>query len=285
MTCTWTPSRQYSDYVETQMRGDGGTLQYMYHPARNGAKIIGDTIYIRTLQPEEFTLRAPDCTTFLVGEACNTQVALTKYNYVHKFCLDDCDWPEVVNDVGMMGVARAEATAFHTAILPLIYADMIANGTAVASGAADPSAAQMLAAINTCVLSINANGGSPGAIVLDLTNAGDFVAGAGAMFQPSNMLSLPLYGDGGPAGWFLGYPVFVTKTNLATAAATPVSVAALVWSIQGFAYASSGDAGGYLGMKVVPHPDDENGTNSIVAKLCAGYKTLEADLVYYVTQA
>lgn len=283
MTCTWTPARQYTFYLELQARGDGGILQYMYQPVAGGAKIVGDTIYIRSLRPEDHTLRAPSCSSFLVGEACNIQIALTKYQYVHKFCLPDCDWPEVANDVGMMEVGRAEATAFQGSLLPLIYADMIANGSHFHALSATPTGAQMMAAINNCIMSINAWGGGSGAILLDLTYAGVFISAAGGLFQPSNTLTITVYGPGAPVGTYMGYPVFVTPTNLATADATPINVGALVWAKNGFGYASSGDAGGYLGMRIIAHPDDENGTNHIIAKVCAGYKVLEADLVYYVT--
>ena len=281
MVCTWTPAHQYSDYVELQARGDGGVLDHFYRPVNNGVKVVGGVIYVRALQPADETLQSPSCSSFLAGEACNIQIALTKYDKVHKFCLDDCDWDEVVNDVGMMGIAKSEATAFLTSLMPLIYADMIANGTGIHLGT-PATAALVYAAVNSALVNIAAYGGQPGGIVLDLTNAGMFIAGAGAAFQPANALQISLYSPGQAIGSYLGYPVYVTPTDLANTAATPIHMAGIVWAKNGFAYAASGDAGGYLGMNVVPHPNDENGTNSIISKLCAGYKTLDANLVYYL---
>jgi hypothetical protein len=190
----------------------------------------------------------------------------------------------VANDVGMNEVARAEATAFLTALMPLIYADMIANGTHFHALSATPTGAQVLAAINDAIMQINAYGGSPGGILLDLTYGGATITAMGGLFQPAGALTIDLYRPGSPLGNYLGYPVWAVPENLATADVTPINVNALVWAKNGFAYASSGDAGGFLGMKIVAHPDDENGTNSIIAKLCAGYGTLEPHWVVRITQ-
>lgn len=278
MICTFTASRQYSEYVNIQARGDGGILQHMYHPTNKGTRVVGGAVYVNAFNPAEYSVTTPACSSFLAGEACTSQVALTKFSGVHKSCFDDCQWADINDPSSLMALGKSEVVAMLNSLLPLCYADMIANGTAVHTGSATPTAAQEATALLSCLAGIAAHGGGPGAIVFDLTEYGLMVAGLGAAFQPNFVQSG--YGPN-VIGFVAGFPCFVTPDNLTNTDATPLNVDAIVFAEMGFAYAATGQDPS-LGVKIVPHEDDENGTNSVISKLCAGYKTLSANLVYYV---
>ena len=281
MVCSWTVSRQYSEFVRIQGRGDGGILEHMYHPTNKGTKVVGEAVYIKYFDADDHTVTDPSCSAFLAGQSCNEQVALTKYLKVDKQCFDDCKWEEIANDADMQALAQAMIKAQLNTLLPLIYADMIANGTAIHDLSATPTGAQVLAGITQGMMAINANGGDPGAIVLDLTHSGAVVAAMGALFQPANAVKVNFkYGPGMPVGDYLGYAVFVTPDDLATTDATPIKVSALVWAENGFGYAYNGDN---MGCNITTHPQGPNGTNDVLARMCVGYKTILATLVYYVT--
>lgn len=283
MACTWTASRLYSDYITIQARGDGGVLKQMYIPTKDGTRLIGEGIYVNSWDPAEHTVTTPDCTGYLAGQTCNAQQVLTKYLNVDKQCYDDCRWAQIATDESMQELGQSMVIAHLNTLMPLIYADMIANGTATLAGAAAPSEAQARTAMTTVLMAIAAYGGTPGAIILDMTLGGTIVAGMGALFTP--ILSPDInfsYGPGLPIGRIGGFPVFVSPDNLATADATPVQVCAIIFARKGFAYAHEGEG---LGIKITWHPENVNGTNDVIGRACLGYKTLNANLVRYITAA
>lgn len=289
MTCTWTASRSYSDWLALQGRGDTGLMEHMTRPTFNGVKKAGESIYIRSLNPAGMTVgtTSPCSTGYLAGEACNQHELLNKFLPFHKFCLDDC----AIEDVGdsfMMEVGQAQVIAALNTLMPLIYADMIANGTRIISDAT-PTNAQLADALLRAQMYINAYGGGPGAIVLDLTTAAGAIQGLGALFQPLNLVSLDFtYGPGRPIGMVAGYPVFVSKDNLVDIAPSPdEQVDMIIFARQGYAYASAGEG---VGFKITPQEID--GTTSSVLHGCIGYGVIgietggtDSNLVVYVTRA
>jgi hypothetical protein len=281
---TWTATRQYSEYISVQGRGDGGIFQFMYHPKRKGTNIVGSTIYVRYFDSDAGSVEDPSCSSFLQGSEDNVFVALNKYQKVTKSCLDDCAFDEL-DDADMQLRGQARVNRQLTELVPLVYADMIANGIAVHDLSATPTGAQVLAAISSAIFSIVANAGIPGGIVLDLTHSGAVFAAMGAAYQPANYVEVNVYaGPPKPVGTYLGIPVFVTPTNLATADATPVPVSALVWASNGYAYAFEGPNMGFK-IAVIGADQNPNSTNDLTCRGCIGYGVISEDLVYYILDA
>jgi hypothetical protein len=188
----------------------------------------------------------------------------------------------------MMAWGQGMAIAALNTLMPLIYADMIANGTRIISDAT-PTGAQLANSILTAILSISANGGGPGAIVLDLTTAGATILGFGAAYQPLNLVTLDYtYGPGRPVGMVAGYPVFISKDNLIDIAPSPdEQVDAIVFAKMGYGYAALGNG---VGFRTALQEID--GTHSIVLSGCVGYGILgiahgmtDSPLVYYIARA
>lgn len=288
MTCTWTAKRSYSDFVLLQGRGDTGILETVYRPAANGVQLVGEAIYVESVDPSNMTVTTPSCTAHLAGTACKSQEALTKWLPAVKQCFDDCQWVSVQNDASMMMWAQGMTIAALNTLMPLIFADMIANGTRIFSDAT-PTNAQLAAAVANAILSIASQGGGPGGIVLDLTNAFGTIAGFGAVFQPATLVTLDYtYGPGRPIGSIMGYPVFVTGTDLNDIAPSPdEEVDAIIWAKMGYAYASQGNG---VGFRI--STQDLDGTNSIVLSGCIGYGVIgiahgmtDSPLVYYIARA
>jgi len=275
MSCTWTTSREYSDFINVIARGDMGVLSTLYQPTKKGTVLVGEAIYINMEDPANHTVTSPSCTAFLAGQNCNDQVALNKALLVDKQCIDDC----AILAVDKAEKGKAIVIAMLNTLIPLIYADAIANGTEIKSDAT-PTAAQLQAAFMQAMLAIKANGGYPGCIVLDLTTAASTLAGFGALYQPAPMVEIDFsYGPGTPLGNILGWPVFVTPTNLADAAATPVQVDGLVIAKMGYAYAYQGEN---FGISIEEERHDA--TNNVIGSLCAGYGFTNAALVYYISR-
>lgn len=273
MSCSWTASREYSDFINVLARGDAGILSTFYQPTKKGTVLVGEAIYVNMEDPANHTVTTPSCTTFLEGQNCNDQQVLTKALLVDKQCMDDC----AVLSVDKEQKGKAIITAMLNTLIPLVYADAIANGTEIKSDAT-PTEAQLRAAFGQAIMAAKANGGFPGAIILDLTTAESTCAGFGALFQPMNAIEVDFsYGPGTPFGSILGWPVFVSPDNLATAASTPVQVDGIVISKMGFAYAYQGDNFG-----IVIEEERHDATNNIIGSMCAGYATLNAKLVYWI---
>lgn len=290
MSCTWTASRLYTDFVLLQGRGDTGLVEHMYRPSKNGVRLVGEAIYVESVDPSNMTVNtSSSCSTgYLTGNACKSQEALTKFLPTVKQCFDDCQWPSVQNDASQMAWAQGMAIAALNTLMPLIYANMIANGTRIISDAT-PTNAQLATAVHNAVLAIASEGGGPGAIVLDLTTAAGTIQGFGVLFQPLNLVTLDYsYGPGRPVGTILGYPVFVSKDNLVDIAPSPdEQVDAIVFAKMGYAYASVGEG---VGFRTALQEID--GTHATVLSGCVGYGTLgiangmtDTPLVYYIARA
>lgn len=289
MTCSWTASRSYSDWLNLQGRGDTGLIDHMTKPTFNGVTKAGESIYIRSFNPAGYTVgtTSPCTTGYLAGEACNQHEALIKFLPYHKFCLDDCA-AEDVGDSFMMEVGGSQVIAALNTLMPYMYADMIANGTRLISDAT-PTAAQLADAVLRAQLSINAYGGGPGAIVLDLTTAATTIQGFGALYQPLNALNVDFsYGPGRPCGMVLGYPIFVSKDSLTDIAPSPdQEVDAIIFAKQGYAYANSGTGVGFK-----QSIQELDGTISSILHGCIGYGVIDketggtdSNLVYYIARA
>jgi hypothetical protein len=281
MVCTNTGNRLYSDYVDIQGRGDGGVLEHMYVPSKKGVKVVGGAVYVNAWSPDDMTLQSASCSTFLAGESCNVQTALTKFEKTHRVCLTECSFSEL-SDGDKAALVRSEITLYQRSLLPLMYADMIATGGHIHLGNATPTEALCRAAIMSAMSSISAYGGGPGAIVMDLSYSGIAIAGLGGLVQPANQLTIADGYGPNPLGSVGGYNIYPTPTNLATADTTPIQVLAIVFAKNGFAYAHTGNEP-QMGFNFTELTPDFNGTNSLVSRACIGYKTLSDTLVYYIT--
>jgi len=272
MTCTWTTSRQYSDYLALNVRGDQNFLSRVYHPSKKGTSLKGEAIYVNFWDSAEFTVASPTCSEFLPGTSCNGQIALTKFLKIIKHCFDDCAFAELT-DGDMMALADASADAMFATLLPLIYADIAANGTRYSTGALNPTGAQILAAVNNAIAGIvSVGGGQRMSIIFDRDYAGPFTTAAGGLFQPAGALGIDPGSPKGIIGYYLGSPVYITPSNLVTADATPLNICAFVIDEYGYAFAPSGE--NFPGTKLIVNEDDENGTNSVLFKYCTGYKII-----------
>jgi hypothetical protein len=272
MSCTWNITREYSEFVLLQGRGDTGIFETVYRPAKSGVKVAGEAVYVNSVDPSNMTVSttSPCSTGYLAGNACNSQEALTKFLPFVKQCFDDCQWDAVMNDASMMLWGQGMAKAALNILMPLIYSNMVANGTRIFSDAT-PTNAQLADAILRAIFMIQAEGGGPGGIILDLTTAAGAIQGLGALFQPLNLVTLDYtYGPGRPVGTVAGYPVFLSKDNLIDIAPSPdEQVDFIVYAKMGYAYASVGEG---VGLRISTQAID--GTNSIVLSGCIGYGTL-----------
>jgi len=290
MSCTWTATRKYNDYILLQGRGDTGVLQDMYRPTRRGTKVAGESVYIKSVDPANMTVgtTSPCSTGYLAGNQCNSQEALNKFLPFIKQCFDDCQWEDIQSDGAMMEWGQGMSVAALNTLMPLIYADMVANGSRLFSDAT-PTGAQIATEIIQAIHNIAAEGGGPGAVVLDLTYSSETIQAFGALYQPMDLITLNYsYGPGRPLGKLLGYNVYVTKSNLIDIAPTPdEQVDAIVFARKGFAYAHVGEG---VGFRTATQAVD--GTHSIVLSGCVGYGTIgiydgitDSPLVWYIARA
>ncbi len=292
MTCTWTNRPFYTSYVNTQLRGDQNALGRMYRPEKDGVFIKGGIIYVSIVDIENMSTHAVACGSFLTEDGnCNTSQALTMAERQIGKCFTPCEWNDLEADVaGMTRFISAQAAVLAGYFMGLIYADMIANGTASPSPmGTTPTGATISAAIASCLGEIWARD-LPGmiTIILTATNFALWVIAVGAAFQPFSTLIDPFAPNGAFRGWYLGAAVFITPDTLATADATPITVGGLVFHEMGFAFAPAGGGvpgDGGLGAILGFVPQDANPQGVVVNEYmggCFGYKTLDDEMVYYL---
>lgn len=289
MTCTWTDRDFYTEYVNTQLRGDGGILGNMYRPSRNGARIIGGDIIVSKVDIENMTTSQPACGTFATETGnCNTSATLTMSERMVSKCFTPCEWEDMNADAGnMQRFVRAQSSVLAGYFVDLIAADMIANGTSVSVGAA-PDKDDLIVGINNALAQIwcrNLQGKIT--ILFEAANFGTFMDGVGRTFQPTSMgvVGPNVSTDQAFRGLYNGAEVFLTCSNLQTADTTPVDVAAIVFHEMGYAWASSGEG---LGATLGFVPPDANPTGPNVYEYiggCFGYGLLDDEMVYYLLEA
>jgi len=282
MVCTFTDRDFYSEYINTEIRGEGGILDTVYRPAKNGIKLVGGDIYVTIWSTDDMTTAEPSCSAFPGNTGkCNRTVELTMANRMIDACFQENEWMDIESDdASKMSMAVAHTSVLTGYVLDLIFADMIANGTSV-STPATPTDAQLLERVNAALLDIAARGGANPNIVLSGggTIGGQFIRAAGAQFQKSENINRVQGSWGSLLGSYNGANVWVTQTSLATAETTPVDVGMIIYDKMGYAYAAKGSG---LGARYIFNPDDPRGVVSVQAKLGFGYGLLEDELVYYL---
>ena len=282
MTCTFTDRDFYSEYINTELRGDGGVLDTFYRPSKNGVKLVGGDIYVTIWDTDNMSTATPTCSAFPGNTGkCNRTVALTMGNLMIDACFQENEWNDIESDSGSKaGLVDAHISVLTGDILDLIYATMIAGGTSVSTPAAYTDA-QLLARVNESLFNIAVRGGANPNIVVGSygTVAGDFIRAAGAQFRPVENINRVMGPWGSLLGYYNGAKVWGTITSLATAEATPVAVGMIIYDKMGYAYAADGSG---LGAKYVFNPEDPRGVVSLHAKLGYGYGLLEDELVYYL---
>ena len=272
----FTAAREYSDFIATQSRGDWDLLNRVYHPVADGVRLQGELVYIDYWDPANMTVAQAQCDTFVAGSSANLQAALTKYVGVHKECFDDARWYSVTkSDASLAQLGISAAQALGNDLMPLIYTSIIDGagaGQQIAVGAV-PTGATILAGVYEGLVGITAVGAKRISIVMDSSYAGLFIIAAGAHFQPPQSLGLSFENSSGIIGAFNGIPIYATPTDLVDTSPSPdVNAVALIVEEFGYGYAPVGEG---LGYKVVFHPDDENGTNTIIYKASFGYGVLD----------
>ena len=292
MTCTWTNRPFYSEYVNTQLRGDQNALGRMYHPTRDGVTVKGGAIFVSIVDIENMSTHAPACGSFLTEDGnCNTSKELTMGQRQIGKCFLPCEWKDLDADsAGMQRFIAAQASTLAGYFMDLIYVDMIANGTAspLPMGTV-PTGATTAAAILSCLSQIwarNLDGAIT--IVLRAADFALFVTAVGAAFQPFSTLVDPFAPNGAFRGWYMGAAVFVTPSALVTADATPIVVGGVVFHEMGYAFAPDsstvpGDGG--LGAILGFVPSDANPQGVVVNEYlggCFGYGLLDDEMVYYL---
>ena len=282
MTCTFTDRDFYSEYINTELRGEGGILDELYRPSKNGIKIVGGDIYVTIWDTDNMSTAEPSCSAFPGNTGkCNRTVQLTMANRMIDGCFQECEWLDISSDsASLMGMATAHISVLTGYVLDLIYASMIAGGTAISTPAAYTDA-QIAERVNRAMLQIAARGGrNPNILVSSSGTVGsDLIRIWGAQFRQVEDINRVREPWGALLGYFNGAKVWVTSTALATAETTPVDVGAIIWDKMGYAYAADGSG---LGAKYVFNPEDPRGVVSNHAKLCFGYGLLEDELVYYI---
>lgn len=289
MTCTWTDRDFYTEYVNTQLRGDGGILGNMYHPSRNGAKVHGGDVIVSIVDIENMSTAQPACGSF-AGEHgnCNTSATLTMVERMVDKCFTPCEWEDMNADAGnMQRFVAAQSSVLAGYFVDLIAASMIAGGTSISVGAA-PDKDDLVVGINTALAQIWCRN-LPGKITIlfEADNFGTFMQGVGGTFQP---VSRGLVGPDVPTdqafrGWYNGAEVWLTCSNLQTADATPVDVCAIVFHEMGYAWASAGEG---LGATLGLVPPEANVSGPLVYEYiggCFGYGLLDDEMVYYLLES
>ena len=292
MTCTWTNRTFFSEYVNTQLRGDQNALGRMYRPTRNGVTVKGGAINVSIVDIENMSTHAPSCGSFLTEDGnCNTYAALTMGQRQVGKCFTPCEWKDLDADfAGMQRFVAAQASVLAGYFMDLIYVDMIANGTASPTPmGTTPTGATINAAILSSLGQIWARD-LPGmiTIILKAADFALFAATVGAAFQPFSTLIDPYAPNGAFRGWYMGAAVFITPTALVTADTTPIEVGGLVFHEMGYAFAPDSGAvpgDGGLGAILGFVPQDSNPQGVLVNEYiggCFGYGLLDDEMVYYL---
>lgn len=290
MTCTWTNRPFYSEYVNTQLRGDQNALGRMYRPTRNGSTVKGGSIFVSIVDIENMGTHAPACGSFLTEDGnCNTSKELTMGQRQVGKCFTPCEWKDLDADAsGMQRFIAAQAAVLSGYFMDLIYVDMIANGTAVNVGVT-PTGATLQAGVTEALTQIWSRD-LPGMITIIMRPAqfALWLVAIGSAFQPFSTLVDPFAPNGAFRGWYLGAAVFVTPTTLVTADTTPVNVSGVVFHEMGYAFApdsgtlpEDGGLGAILGFV----PQDANPQGVLVNEYiggCFGYGLLDDEMVYYL---
>lgn len=291
MTCTWTNRTFFTEYVNTQLRGDQNALGRMYRPMRNGVRVEGGAINVSIVDIENMSTSAVACGEFMSETGnCNTSASLTLANRKISKCFLPCEWKDLNSEpTSMRRFVAAQAATLAGYFMDLIYVDMIANGTAspLPMGAV-PTGATTAAAIMSCLAEIWARD-LPGMITI-VVKASDFaiwVIAVGAAFQPFSTLIDPFAPNGSFRGWYMGAAVFLTPTALVTADATPIEVGGVVFHEMGYSWVSGGGGvdGDALGAVLGFIPEDASPSGGTVYEYlsgCFGYGLLDDEMVYYL---
>lgn len=292
MTCTWTNRNFYSEYVNTQLRGDQNALGRMYRPMADGVTVKGGKIYVSIVDIENMGTHAPSCGSFLTEDGnCNTSKELTMAERQVGKCFTPCEWKDLDADAGNMGrFVLAQASTLAGYFMDLIYVDMIANGTASPTPmTATPTGATTSAAILSCLAEIWArNLDGMITIILRAIDFALWVVAVGAAFQPFSSMISPMQPNGSYRGEYMGAAVFLTPTALVTADATPIVVGGVVFHEMGYAWVPGGGGvpgDGGLGAILGFVPADANPQGVIVDEYiggCFGYGLLDDEMVYYL---
>jgi hypothetical protein len=245
-------------------------------------KIVGGDIYVTIWDTDNMSTAAPSCSAFPGNTGkCNRTVALTMGNRMIDACMSETEWLDVQSDsASKASMATQHISVLTGYVLDLIYADMIANGTSISTPAA-PTGTELVTRVNEALARIAARGGGNPNILFVDTDFGTFAQGAGVQFQRCEDINRVRGPWGSLAGYYNGAKVWITSTALATAEATPVDVAAIIWDKMGYAYSAVGQG---LGAKYLFNPEDPRGVVGLHAKLGFGYGLLEDELVYYLDQ-
>lgn len=292
MTCTWTNRTFYSEYVNTQLRGDQNALGRMYRPAQGGVSVKGGAITVSIVDIENMGTHAIACGTFPAEDGnCNTSKALTMATREVSKCFLPCEWKDLqATPGGLMRFVAAQASTLAGYFMDLIYVDMIANGTASPTPmGAVPTGATTVAALLSCLAEIWArNLDGKITIILRAADFALFVQAVGAAFQPFSTLIDPFAPNGAFRGWYLGAAVFITPTALVTADTTPIVVGGVIFHEMGYSWvpgsdntADDGGLGAILGF--VPADANPFGTQTQESLGgCFGYGLLDDEMVYYL---
>lgn len=293
MSCTWTNRPFYSEYVNTQLRGDQNALGRMYRPVADGVVVKGGKVFVSIVDIENMGTHAPACGAFLTEDGnCNTSKELTMSTQQVGKCFDPCEWKDLdANTVNMTRFVKAQASTLSGYYMELIYVDMIANGTASPQPmGTTPTGATISLAILSCLGEIWARDiEGPITIILRAADFALFVQAVGAAFQPFSTLIDPFAPNGAFRGWYMGAAVFITQTQMATADATPIDVGGVVFHEMGYAWVPGGGSGvpgeGGLGAILGFVSAESNPQGVIVDEYiggCFGYGLLDDEMVYYL---
>ena len=291
MTCTWTNRTFFTEYVNTQLRGDQNALGRMYRPVRNGVTVKGGAINVSIVDIENMSTSAVACGEFMSETGnCNTSASLTMSNRKISKCFLPCEWEDLDSEpTAMRRFVAAQAAVLAGYFMDLIYVDMIANGTASPQPmGAVPTGATIALAILSCLSEIWARD-LPGKITI-VVRAADFalwVQAVGAAFQPFSSMISPMQPNSAYRGEYMGAAVFITPTALVTADATPIVVGGVVFHEMGYAWVSGGGGvnGNALGAILGFIPEDASPSGGTVYEYlsgCFGYGLLDDEMVYYL---
>ena len=93
MSCTFTDRDFYSEYINTELRGEGGVLDTFYRPSKNGIKLVGGDIYVTIWDTDNMSTAEPSCSAFPSNTGkCNRTVTLTMANRMIDGCFQECEW-------------------------------------------------------------------------------------------------------------------------------------------------------------------------------------------------
>lgn len=294
MTCTWTDRDFYTEFVNTQLRGDGGILGNMYRPGDGQVKFKGGDVYVSIVDIENMTTSAPSCSALGSSTGnCNRFKELTAVERQVFACFTPGEWGDLdMNPGNMMAFVKAQASVLSGYLVDLIIADMIANGTAVSVGAT-PDKDDLINGVNEALGEIWArNLEGKITILFNTTDFPIFMNGAAGQFVPvqKGMLGPDISTDKAFRGWFNGAEVWLTTATLETADATPVPVSAIIFHEMGYAFASQGGDvdGDSLGAILGLVPAESNPKGTVVDEYIGGwfaYGLLDDEMVYYLTES